>query len=96
MMPGMVRTPRKKTLYDAYRFPGFTPGREVKGRFGDRTALVIPLTRRSKKRPAGRAAWFGTAGTIAAPDTSAISPAATGVCTSRWTSVASTAGGAAA
>lgn len=92
MMLGMARTLRKKTLYDAYRFPGFTPGREVKGRFGDRTALVIPLTRRSKKRRAGRAARFGTAGTIAASDTSAISPAAIGACTWKWTCGASTAG----
>jgi len=34
----MSKTPRRQTLYDAYRFPGFTPGREVKGVFGDRNA----------------------------------------------------------
>lgn len=89
MMPGMARTLRKKTLYDAYRFPGFTPGREVKGRFGDRTALVIQLTRRSKKQRAGRVARFEAAGTIADGGTSAISPAAIDACTSKWTSVAS-------
>ena len=27
---GMSKTPRKQTLYDAYRFPGFTPGREAR------------------------------------------------------------------
>jgi hypothetical protein len=86
---------RKKTLYDAYRFPGFTPEREVKGRFGDRTALVIRLTRRSKKRHAGRAAPSGAAGTIVGLGTFAISPAATAVFSSWWTSAASTAGSAA-
>ena len=85
----MAAPHRKKTLYDAYRFPGFTPGREVKGRFGDRTALVIRLTRRSKKRPVEPAAPCGTAGTIAAAGTSGISPAAIDACTSKWTSVAS-------
>ena len=88
----MAKTPRKRTLYDVYCFPGFTPRREVKGFFGDRTVFVIQLTRGSKKRHAGLAARFGTAGTIAEPGTSAISPAAIVACTSRWTSVASTAG----
>jgi hypothetical protein len=88
----MAARPRKKTLYDAYRFPGFTPGREVKGRFGDRTALVIPLTRRSKKRRVGCAAPCTAAGTIADGDTSAISRVAIGACTSKWTSAVSPAG----
>jgi len=83
---------RKKTLYDAYRFPGFTPEREVKGRFGDRTALVIRLTRRSKKRHAGLAAPCVAAGTTGGLDISAISPAATAAFSSWWTSAASTAG----
>lgn len=53
---GVARTPRKKSLYDVYRFRGFVPGREVKARFGDRTALVIRLTGRSPKRRAAPAA----------------------------------------
>lgn len=40
----------KKTLLDAYRFPGFHPGKIIKGRFGDPKAFVITLNRRSKKR----------------------------------------------
>lgn len=86
--------PSKKSLYDAYCFPGFTPSREVKGRFGDRTALVIRLNRRSKKRHAGRAARSGADGTIGGHGTSAISLAAIAAFISRWTSAASTAGSA--
>lgn len=85
---------RKKTLYDAYRFPGFTPEREVKGRFGDRTALVIRRTRRKKKRHVGRAAPSGAAGMIGGLGISAICPAETAVFSSSWTSAASTVGSA--
>jgi hypothetical protein len=91
----MPKTCPKKTLYDAYRFAGTIPAREVGGVFGDRTALVIPLTRRSKKRYAGRVAPSVAAGTIGGLDTSGISPVATAVFTLRWTSAASTAGSAA-
>jgi len=40
---------RKKHLSDAYRFPGFVPGRVVTGVFGDQYARVIQLKRRQKK-----------------------------------------------
>lgn len=88
----MSKTHPKKTLYTAYRFRGFTPEQEVKGLFGDRTALVIRLTRRSKKRHAGPAAPFTGAGTIDGRGTSEISHAAIAAFISRWTSGASSAG----
>jgi hypothetical protein len=62
----MENRPVKKSLYDAYRFPGFTPGREVKGVFGDSLSLVIRLNRRSKKLPAERVVQFTAVGTISA------------------------------
>ena len=42
-----------KRLWDAYRFPGFTPEPKVSGIFGDPKALVVKLRRRGKKRFAG-------------------------------------------
>jgi len=92
-----MQKPRpKKTLYTAYRFPGFTPEREVKGRFGDQTALVIRLTRRSKKLSAGPAALSAMAGTTAGRGTSATYPAGIAAFTLSWTSAASSAGSVAA
>jgi hypothetical protein len=58
---------RKRRLWDAYRFPGFTPSATVRGIFGDPQTRVITLTRRSKKRDAGRVACCITRGTIAIP-----------------------------
>jgi hypothetical protein len=43
---------KKKTLYDAYQFPGFAPHRIVVGIFGDRHARVIKLDRQEKKQHA--------------------------------------------
>ena len=54
----MLKSSQKKSLYDAYRFPGFTPVRELRGRFGDGWARVIRLNRRSKKRSAAPAGPF--------------------------------------
>jgi hypothetical protein len=88
----MRKTRPKKTLYDAYRFAGTTPAREVSGVFGDRTALVIQLTRRSKKLHAGHAAPFVAAGTTGGLDMSAISLAETAAFISRWTFAVLTAG----
>jgi hypothetical protein len=90
----MPSASRKKTLYDAYRFPGFTAARQVKGYFGDSKALVIRLNRRSKKRPAASAGPFIAPGTIAASGTCATSPAGTGAFTWLWISAALTAGNA--
>ena len=46
---------KTKRLWDAYRFPEFTPEPGVSGIFGDPKALVIKLRRRGKKRFAGPA-----------------------------------------
>jgi hypothetical protein len=40
----------RKTLLDAYHFPGFRPDKIIKGCFGDSKAFVITLKRRSKKQ----------------------------------------------
>ena len=90
----MAKAPRKKSLYDAYRFPGFTPVREVMGLFGDRTALVIRLNRRSKKRSAAPARPSIVAGTTAGPGSFATSPAGTAGFTSSSMSGGSAAGSA--
>lgn len=43
-------------LRDLYAFPGFHPATHIHGVFGDSYAVVIPLRRLSKKRPAELAA----------------------------------------
>ena len=91
----MAQTPKKKTLYDTYRFPGFTPTRELHGRFGDRWARIIRLNRRSKKRFAGPAVQFIAAGTTGAPVRSAIFRVAITGSISKWISAASIVGSAA-
>lgn len=91
----MAQTPKKKTLYDTYRFPGFTPVRELHGRFGDRWARVIRLNRRSKKQSAAPAVRFTRAGTIGGHARFATSLAAITGFISKWISDASTAGTAA-
>ncbi|HKU52359.1 MAG TPA: hypothetical protein VJQ25_07830, partial [Nitrospira sp.] len=53
----------RKRLLDAYAFPGFRPGKTVKGIFGDPQARVITLARRSKKRPVALVAKCIPAGT---------------------------------
>jgi len=45
----MVKKTSKKSLLDAYQFDKFKTGNVAKGRFGDKTALVLPLARLSKK-----------------------------------------------
>ncbi len=40
----------KKSLLDGYHVPGFRTLCRVKGRFGDRSALVVNLIRRQKKQ----------------------------------------------
>jgi len=94
MILGMAQPLQKKTLYDAYRFPGFTPVRELKGVFGDKHARIIRLNRRSKKLSAVPAAQFTAVGTTASPGSSATFPAEIFGSTSRSTSAASTAGNA--
>ncbi len=77
-------TPRRlRRLWDTYRFPGFRPSTTVVGIFGDPHARVLTLTRRSKKRPAGRAGACSVAGTTASGAASAIWPVGTCASTSR-------------
>jgi hypothetical protein len=85
----MPQTPHKKTLYDAYRFSGFTPVRQLHGRFGDRWARVIRLNRRSKKLYAAPVGPFIGVGTTDAPVRSETSRAATTGSISKWISAAS-------
>ena len=77
----MEKRCNNKSLYEAYKFPGFTCSRVVKGVFGDRQALVVSLNRRSKKQFAGPAVRFIKDGTINATDMSETSPAETVECT---------------
>lgn len=51
-------------LRDLYRFPGFQPATHIHGRFGDPYAVVIPLRRVAKKRPAEPAALSIESSTI--------------------------------
>ena len=88
----MPKTPSQKTLYDAYRFPGFTPVRELRGVFGDRYARVIRLNRSSKKLDAGGAEPSGMGGTTGERVRSGISRAGITEFTSKSTFAGSTAG----
>jgi hypothetical protein len=69
-------------LRDLYRFPGFVPLDRIRGVFGDPRAVVIPLKRSRKKRPAASAGASATPITTSGPDESAISRAATSGSTS--------------
>ena len=64
------RGPRE--LRDAYRFPGFTPSRAVRGEDADPRVVVVTLNRRQKKQPAESVARSAARGTISGYDTSAI------------------------
>ncbi len=55
-----------RELRDQYRYPGFTPGRNVEASPWDEEAKVLCLTRRSKKQFAVVARRFIEGGTIAA------------------------------
>lgn len=73
----MAFSPKRKRLLDAYRFAGFRPLELVRGVFGDSSARVITLVRRSKKLSARSVAGRTRAGTTARRGASAICPAAT-------------------
>ena len=75
---------KTKRLWDAYRFPGFTPEHVVSGIFGDPKALVIKLRRRGKKRFAGLADVRTGRFTIARFVGCGIFPAGIGVFGWRW------------
>ena len=72
------RGPRE--LRDAYRFPGFTPSRAVRGEDVDPRVVVVTLHRRQKKRPAESVARSAAHGMISGYDTSAICRAARCMC----------------
>lgn len=78
----MPRFIRPRLLLDAYRFPGFRPGLEVKGIFGEPGARVIKFTRREKKQRVGGAAKCSAIGTTGKSGESATNPAA--ICGSTW------------
>lgn len=80
LMAHVAKRPRR--LWDAYHFPGMRPLHTVRGIFGEPTARVITLVRRSKKRVAVCVGEFRQAGTIGGYAGSAISPVAT--CVSTW------------
>lgn len=92
----MSRRGKRKRLLDAYRFPGFRPHEMVKGVFGDHTARVITLLRRSKKPSVAFAVGSTAAGTIAESVECATCRAPTLGSTSRSTSAAWLAGAVAA
>ena len=71
---------KKRSLYDAYHFPGFKPQHRVSGIFGDPNALVIKLTRQGKKQSAVHATEFTALSTTARIGKFAIYPAEIGVC----------------
>ena len=54
---------RNRRLSDTYRFDGFRPLSTVRGIFGEPTARVITLVRRSKKQSAARVGKRKAAGT---------------------------------
>ncbi len=80
----MKKRTSKKSLFDGYQFPGFRTCSRVKGLFGDRTAIVITLSRRQKKRSAADATPFITRFTIAKPGARETSVPAVGAFT--WSS----------
>jgi hypothetical protein len=63
----MNKKSSKKSLFDAYQFPGFKTSKAAKGMFGDKSALVLTLSRRSKKVYASNAVNFIGAATIEKP-----------------------------
>ena len=72
----MATLRKHKRLFDAYRFAGFRPLELVRGVFGDASARVITLVRRSKKRFAKNVAEHTRVGTTARHDAFAICPVA--------------------
>jgi len=78
--------PKHKHLWDAYRFPGFSPEHIWSGIFGDPRARVISLFRRGKKLFAVPVACFIEVSTTGRPAGFGICPVRTGVFTWKWKS----------
>jgi hypothetical protein len=79
----MQKKSSKKSLLDAYKFHGFRTSKAAKGMFGDKVALVLTLSRRSKKVGAPNVADFIGAGMIGRPGWFGIFHAVIGACTLR-------------
>jgi hypothetical protein len=77
----MQKRSSKKSLLDAYQFTGFKTSKAVKGMFGDKNALVLTLTRRSKKVFAPSVIDGIAGGMIGRQDWFAIFHAVTDACT---------------
>ena len=75
---------KHRRLSDEYRFPGFRPSTTVQGVFGDSSARLIALHRRSKKRTAVHVVVPIVRGTIARSGMSAISVAVVGASIWLW------------
>jgi len=73
---------KKRSLLDAYRFPGFRPRARIKGIFGDPQSRVIRLERRQKKRRAAGVAPGTGVSTTARSVVSGICPV--GPCGFTW------------
>jgi len=57
---------KERRLSDAYRFKGFSPrDNNVRGKFGEPQARIMPVKRRSKKHAAANAALHTAVGMTA-------------------------------
>jgi hypothetical protein len=77
---------KHKRLWDAYRFPGFSPEHTLSGIFGDPRARVIWLIRRGKKQFAVPVASSIALSTTGRPAGFAICPVPTSGFTWKWKS----------
>ena len=75
----MIINASKKSLLDAYQFDKFRTGKLAKGKFGDKNALMLLLSRRSKKVCALNVAAGTAGGMIARLKSFEIYPAVTAV-----------------
>jgi hypothetical protein len=77
---------KHKRLWDAYRFPGFSPAHTLLGIFGDPRARVICLLRKGKKLFAVLVAFFIVPSTTGRPAGFGICPVRTSGFTWKWKS----------
>jgi hypothetical protein len=77
---------KHKHLWDAYRFPGFSPEHTWSGIFGDPQARVIRLIRRGKKQFAVPVACSIALSTTGRPVKFAICPVPSSAFTWKWRS----------
>ena len=77
---------KDKRLWDAYRFPGFSPEHTLSGIFGDSRARIIGLIRRGKKLSVVAVASSITPSTTGRPARFAICPVQTCAFIWKWRS----------